>query len=105
MKTIIHIVGNRPQFIKLAVLYNELATDNLFTQKIIHTGQHFSHSMSGLFFEELNIPVADINFNINNVSTNLFIAKAADELEQYFRQNDNCIALYMEIPTQLWLQQ
>ncbi len=89
---IVHIVGNRPQFIKLAVLYNELATDPSFTQKIIHTGQHFSYHMSDLFFEELSIPKADINFNINNLSTNLFIAHAADALEKYFRENKNLIA-------------
>lgn len=92
MKTIIHIVGNRPQFIKLAVLYNELSTDHSFTQKIIHTGQHFSYEMSDLFFEELNIPKATINLNINNVSANVFIAKVADELQQYFNENKNCIA-------------
>jgi UDP-GlcNAc3NAcA epimerase len=92
LKPIIHIVGNRPQFIKLAVLYHELASDNLFTQKIIHTGQHFSHEMSDLFFEELNIPKATINLNINNLTDNLFIAKAADELQHYFSENKNCIA-------------
>ncbi|MEO5592576.1 MAG: UDP-N-acetyl glucosamine 2-epimerase [Chitinophagaceae bacterium] len=93
MKSIIHIVGNRPQFIKLAVLYRELAESGLFTQKIIHTGQHFSHNMSDLFFKELNLPDADINFDINNLKANQFIAKAADELEKYFINNSQCIAI------------
>ena len=84
MKSIIHIVGNRPQFVKLAVLHQELAQSGLFSQKIVHTGQHFSYEMSELFFEELNIPPADINFDINNHSTSRFIGLAADRLEQYF---------------------
>ncbi len=84
MKSIIHIVGNRPQFIKLAVLHRELARSGLFVQKIVHTGQHFSYDMSELFFKELDIPPADINFNINNLSTARFIGTAADQLEQYF---------------------
>jgi len=91
-KVIVHIVGNRPQFIKLAVLYRELAKDKLFTQKIIHTGQHFDYTMSDLFFDELNIPQPDFNFNINNLSANLFIAKAADELADYFLQYPSSIA-------------
>ena len=92
MKSIIHIAGNRPQFIKLAVLHKELAGSDLFVQQIIHTGQHFSYDMSGLFFEELNIPRPDINLNINNLSANQFIAKTADELEKYFIESSQCIA-------------
>ena len=93
LKSIIHIVGNRPQFIKLAVLHRELAESGLFAQKILHTGQHFSHDMSDLFFKELNIPGADINFNINNLPANQFIAKAADELEKYFITTGQCIVI------------
>ena len=93
MKSIIHIVGNRPQFIKLAVLHRELAQSALFFQKIVHTGQHFSYEMSELFFGELNIPPADINFDINNLSTARFIGTAADQLEQYFINAGHSIVL------------
>lgn len=89
MKCIVHIAGNRPQFIKLAVLYKELAGSGQFTQKIVHTGQHFSYEMSDLFFDELNIPAADINFNINNLPVHEFIAKATGELEKYFKALDS----------------
>lgn len=91
MKSIIHIVGNRPQFVKLAVLHQELAQSGLFSQKIVHTGQHFSYDMSELFFKELNIPPADINFDINNLSAAGFIGAAADRLEQYFINAGHCI--------------
>ena len=80
MKKILHIVGNRPQFIKLAVLYDELAKDENIVQKIIHTGQHYSANMSENFFSELNIPTPDINFNIQNTSAHIFIGKAAESL-------------------------
>jgi UDP-GlcNAc3NAcA epimerase len=84
LRKIIHIVGNRPQFVKLAVLFNQLATDKNIVQEIIHTGQHFSYSMSELFFEELNIPAPIHNFNIQDSSANLFLGKATDALETYF---------------------
>ena len=92
MKTIVHIVGNRPQLIKLAVLHKELAVTGLFQQKIVHTGQHFSYEMSGLFFKELNIPAPDINLGIQDLSVNLFIARVADELQEYFTRAGHCIA-------------
>ena len=91
MKTIIHIVGNRPQFIKLAVLYNELAKDKNIVQKIIHTGQHFSANMSDIFFSELLIPSPDVNFNIQNNSPHIFIGQAADALYNYFLTQKNSV--------------
>ncbi len=42
--------------------------------------------MSDLFFKELDIPGADINFNINNLASAPFISRAAHELEAYFLQ-------------------
>jgi UDP-GlcNAc3NAcA epimerase len=91
LKTILHIVGNRPQFIKLAVLYNELAKNSSLQQKIIHTGQHYSHNMSDIFFDELNIPQPDINFNIQNTSPTLFIDEAIQALKKYFLQEVNAV--------------
>ncbi|MEO6454416.1 MAG: UDP-N-acetyl glucosamine 2-epimerase [Ginsengibacter sp.] len=91
MKTILHIVGTRPQFIKLAVLHNQLAGDSSFSQKIIHTGQHFSYNMNEIFFDQLNLPVPDINFNLHQSSSNLFIGEAADMLQDYFFKNDDSV--------------
>lgn len=91
MKTILHIVGNRPQFIKLAVLYTELAKDKSMVQKIIHTGQHYSDNMSYVFFSELQIPSPHINFNIQNSSPHIFIGQAAESLCNYFLTEKNAV--------------
>lgn len=92
MKTILHIVGNRPQFIKLAVLYKELAIDESVLQRIIHTGQHFSIEMSDIFFKELKMPEPDITLNINNGSADTFIAEAAISLQGYLGSVNEAIA-------------
>lgn len=91
MKIILHIVGNRPQFIKLAVLYNELAKDKNIFQKIIHTGQHYSANMSDIFFKELLIPSPDVNFNLQNNSPHIFIGEAAESLYNYFLTQKNAV--------------
>jgi UDP-GlcNAc3NAcA epimerase len=52
---IITIIGARPQFIKAAVVSRALVTEGV-SEKLVHTGQHFDANMSGVFFEELEIP-------------------------------------------------
>jgi UDP-GlcNAc3NAcA epimerase len=53
---ILTIVGARPQFIKAAAVSRAIrATEGLF-EVMVHTGQHFDADMSGVFFNELNIP-------------------------------------------------
>lgn len=56
------VVGARPNFIKAAVVSRELrqAHDEI----IVHTGQHFDHNMSKVFFNELGIPKPDYNLGI-----------------------------------------
>jgi UDP-GlcNAc3NAcA epimerase len=56
-KTIVTIIGARPQFIKAAVVSRALKQfETTAEEKIIHTGQHFDANMSDIFFDELDIP-------------------------------------------------
>ena len=58
---ILTIIGARPQFIKATVisrairLHNE-ASNVSIEEKILHTGQHYDHNMSQIFFDDLGIP-------------------------------------------------
>jgi len=62
---LISIVGARPQFIKLAPLvrqidnYNAAGGHHAIEHRILHTGQHYDHEMSDVFFDELDLPVPD----------------------------------------------
>ena len=59
MKKICTVVGARPQFIKLAMVSRVLR--KTFREVLIHTGQHYDHNMSDVFFEEMEIPKPDYN--------------------------------------------
>lgn len=54
---IILVAGARPNFMKVAPIIRELQKhDDVFNWKLVHTGQHYDHDMSDVFFEELGIP-------------------------------------------------
>lgn len=57
MKTILTVVGARPQFIKASVLSRLLqAEGGSLREVMVHTGQHTDDRMSAVFFSELGIP-------------------------------------------------
>ena len=57
MKRIHLIAGARPNFMKIAPLARAMdARKDEISYQIVHTGQHYDHSMSEVFFEELGIP-------------------------------------------------
>lgn len=102
MKTILHIVGNRPQFIKLAVLYNQLSKHSPLKQQIVHTGQHYSYNMSEVFFKELAIPVPDVNLKIANSSPEIFIKETTKALVSFLNnKNDAAVFVYGDTNTTL----
>jgi len=58
------IVGTRPNFMKMAPLARALAEEGTFQLRLIHTGQHYDEQMSDVFFRQLGLPAAEINFGV-----------------------------------------
>jgi UDP-N-acetylglucosamine 2-epimerase (non-hydrolysing) len=57
---ILHVVGARPNFMKVAPLMRALTPHQPdVEQLLVHTGQHYDYQMSRLFFEELSLPDPD----------------------------------------------
>uniref|UniRef100_UPI00405796EF UDP-N-acetyl glucosamine 2-epimerase n=1 Tax=Candidatus Electrothrix sp. TaxID=2170559 RepID=UPI00405796EF len=71
---IISVVGARPNFMKIAPFihainaHNGAADGETIDHILVHTGQHYDDCMSRSFFEDLNIPDADINLGIGSGS-------------------------------------
>lgn len=98
---ITHIVGNRPQFIKLAALYHELDKEG-YEQNIIHSGQHYDENMSDVFFQELDIPKPCVNLAAGGGSHAQVTAKAMIGLEEeLMRIKPELVVLYGDTNTTL----
>lgn len=73
---VLHVVGARPNFMKIAPIikafnnYNAQlnAGDEEVSQVLVHTGQHYGKEMSKLFFDDLKIPVPDVNLGVGSSS-------------------------------------
>ena len=54
---IVHLIAAaRPNFMKVAPLYHELAAQSWCSARIVHTGQHYDANMSDAFFRDLRLP-------------------------------------------------
>ena len=82
MKNIIITVGARPNFMKVAPLLRMLDEDSSFHVTLVHTGQHYDHKMSDVFFKDLNIRKPDYNLNIGSGSHSIQTAKIMVEFEK-----------------------
>lgn len=98
---IVHIVGNRPQFIKLAPLHHEIERRN-YDQCIIHSGQHYDANLSEIFFEELGIPKPYINLKVGSGSHAEITARAMLGLEtELLKLAPDLVILYGDTNTTL----
>ncbi len=60
------IVGARPNYMKAAPLYEELKKSPQFEIALVHTGQHYDEEMSGIFFQEFNLPKPQIYLGVGS---------------------------------------
>jgi UDP-N-acetylglucosamine 2-epimerase (non-hydrolysing) len=61
-----HIVGARPNFMKVAPVMSALRDRPNIVQTLIHTGQHYDVNMSDVFFQQLGIPAPDVNLSVGS---------------------------------------
>jgi UDP-N-acetylglucosamine 2-epimerase (non-hydrolysing) len=65
---ILHVVGARPNLMKVAPVLSALKQYSKIKQTLIHTGQHYDTNMSDVFFQQLEIPAPDINLGVGSGS-------------------------------------
>ena len=63
---VLSVVGARPQFIKAAPVSRQLRRQH--QEVLLHTGQHYDHGMSQVFFDDLGSPLPDVNLGIGSAT-------------------------------------
>lgn len=77
---LLHVVGARPNFPKLAPVHRAASARNL-TQVVVHTGQHYDEALSEGFFRTLGIPRPDFNLEVGSASHALQTARVMERIE------------------------
>lgn len=83
---ILHIVGARPNFMKLAPVYRAIRRCDGLEQFIVNTGQHYDIEMSDLFFKQLDIPSPDVELDVGSASHAVQTAQIMMRLEPVLRK-------------------
>jgi UDP-N-acetylglucosamine 2-epimerase (non-hydrolysing) len=77
------VVGARPNFMKAAPVYRELAELNPSVELLlVHTGQHYDAEMSAVFMDELELPQPDVFLGVGSGTHAEQTAKALVGLER-----------------------
>jgi UDP-N-acetylglucosamine 2-epimerase (non-hydrolysing) len=83
-KLVVHVVGARPNYMKVAPVYAELAKSGRVEQRLVHTGQHYDASVNDVFFEQLPLPAPHAQLGVGSGSHGEQTAKALAGLERVF---------------------
>ncbi len=59
------VIGTRPEIVKVSPLINEARRRRL-DYFVLHTGQHYSYNMDGIFFKQLSLPRPKYNLGIGS---------------------------------------
>lgn len=76
------VVGTRPQFIKASTVSRVLRKISGISEFMLHTGQHFDESLSGVFFDELEIPPPRCNLGIAGGSHGQMTGRMLEGIER-----------------------
>lgn len=77
---ILTILGTRPELIRLSVIIKKL--DRLVDHVLVFTNQNYTHTLSTIFFDELDIREPDYYFENNEYSSIKFLSQAMVKFEQ-----------------------
>jgi UDP-N-acetylglucosamine 2-epimerase (non-hydrolysing) len=94
---LVHVVGARPNFPKLAPVYRAAAAAGL-TQIVIHTGQHYDETLSASFFRDLGIPEPEVNLAVGSETHAVQTARIMERIEPVLRdEQPDWVVVYGDV--------
>lgn len=81
------VVGTRPEIIKMSPIIRELDRKEV-DYTIIHSGQHYDHEVSDIFFQELDLPEPDRYLGVGSGTQGQQTGNALIKIEEAFEDLD-----------------
>lgn len=86
------VLGTRPEIVKLAPIVAECRARNQ-PFVLIHTGQHYSETLDGVFFETLGLPLPDYNLEVGSGSQGRQTGTMLTRIERVLSETDPDVVL------------
>ena len=83
-RLVVHVVGARPNYMKIAPVYAALERRGAVEQRLVHTGQHYDREVADLFFRELPLPTPHAQLAVGSGRHGAQTARALNDLEEVF---------------------
>jgi UDP-GlcNAc3NAcA epimerase len=90
---ILTIIGARPQFIKAAAVSAAIRRRPGLEETLVHTGQHYDHGMSAVFFEELGIAEPAFNLGVGSGSHGAQTGRALEKIDDVLQETKPAMVL------------
>lgn len=96
-RTVLSIVGARPNFMKIGPVLDGLRQHG-FQAPLLHTGQHYDEAMNDRIFQDLRLPIPDINLEVGSASHAVQTAEIMRRFEPVLDQiNPNAILVVGDV--------
>lgn len=98
MLNILHVVGARPNFMKVAPVLAALDSRLMCSQRLVHTGQHYDANMSDVFFQQLGLPQPDVSLGVGSGSHAVQTAQIMIRFEEVVEeQRPDLVLVYGDV--------
>jgi UDP-N-acetylglucosamine 2-epimerase (non-hydrolysing) len=85
MRTVMVVVGTRPEIIKMAPVLRALKKGKI-PSIFVHCGQHYDYNMSQKFIEDLELPVPDYGYVLRAYSQGVQTARIIARMERLLKE-------------------
>ena len=87
MKDLAIVLGIRPDVIRASKILKLLENQNEISFDFLWSGQHYSENMKDVFFNQLNVPKPNFEFNVNKSNDSTIVSSTIKNLFSHFETN------------------
>ena len=87
MKDLAIVLGIRPDVIRASKILKLLENQNEINFDFLWSGQHYSENMKDVFFNQLNVPKPDFEFNVDKSNDSTIVSSTIKNLFSHFETN------------------